>query len=805
MNIEKKIGFDRIRNKLSGLVLGDLGRSKIQEIIFNFDKKTIEKELFCVSEFKNILKNDEFPTSYYYDIRTLLKNIVAQNTYLTLESIMLLWRSLLTLGEITNFFKKEENREKYPYLLIESRRIKQYPFLIDNIKRILRNDGKIKDSASNELRRIRSEIKAKESQVSGVVRRAVADATKSGFLEDGASMSVRNGKVLIPVLAVNRKRVPGVVQDYSSTGKTVYIEPLKSVDLNNQIRDLIFEEKREIIKILIEFSDSIRPYIDDLVQNYDFLSEIDFIRAKALLAIELNANQPKIVDNQIISLRYAQHPLLLLSYKNTDKKVIPLDLEIDENHRVILISGPNAGGKSIALKTVGLLQYMVQCGFLVPVNTNSKFSVFNEIFVDIGDDQSIESDLSTYSSHLMNMKNIIDNSDENSLVLIDEFGSGTDPVMGGAIAEAILEELLKIKVKAVLNTHYSNLKYFAAQNKAIVNAAMLFDKKNLRPLYLLEIGNPGSSFAFEIAKNIGLSNSIIESAKNKTGKDAVDFDKIIGEIEAQSQKLRQEKDSLNKVKADLLNKVENYRYEKEKLVKDKKKILVQASNEAKEILLYANKSVEKTIKQIKTQKAEKNTTKAIRKKFENQKIELLNRIKNKEKKIEKEEKIFSKKEKTKPKIEVITKKIEKGDFVRVKKNGMKGRVEEIKDGIVKISVGNIRTLVKISELQKIRNKQQQESKVRVNIEMEKVEEDNFVFGIDIRGKRADEAMKIVVKYIDNALIKEISDLRILHGTGDGILRNVIRKYLKSLNYIDWYSDADIRQGGQGITLAKIKL
>lgn len=803
MNIETKIGFDKIKSKLNGLVLGDLGRSKVDEIFFDFNKNSIETKLFCISEFKHIIKESEFPTSYYYDIREFLKNIGTDNTYLNLEEIILLWRSLMTIQEILSFFKNEENREKYPYLLEKSIKVNNYPSVIENIKRIVSKEGKMKDSASPELKRIRVEIKSKESQISGIVRRAMGEATKAGYLEDGASIVVRNGKILIPVLAGNKNRVQGVVQDYSATGRTVYIEPIKSVELNNQIRDLNFEEKREIVKILVEFTDSLRPYINELLLSYEFLAEIDFIRAKALLAIELNAEQPKISDKQIVSLRYAQHPLLLMSYQNSGKKVVPLDLEVDNNQRIILISGPNAGGKSIALKTVGLQQYMVQCGFLVPAKSNSKFGIFKKIFVDIGDDQSLESDLSTYSSHLMNMKNIVEKADEKSLILIDEFGSGTDPAMGGAIAEAILEEILKKNAKAVINTHYSNLKYFAAQNSGILNAAMLFDKENLRPLYLLEVGNPGSSFAFEIAKNIGLSENIIQRAKDKTGKKAVDFDKIISEIEVQSRKLRDEQNNLKRVKADLVAKTEIYRLEKEKLIKDKKKILAEASNEAKEILLNANKSIERTIHRIKKEKADNEKTKEIRRKFETTKTQLLNKIKNDETKISKEEKKLNKKKK-KEKPENLEGKIKIGDFVITKKQGMKGKVEGIKDGMAMIIFGNTRTFVKLTELHKISNNQQNKQKVKVNIEMEKVKDNNFLFGIDLRGLRGDEAMIKIIKYIDNAVIAGASNLKILHGTGNGILRKLIRDYLQKQDYIEWYGDADIREGGQGITLVKLK-
>lgn len=805
MSIEVKIGFDKIKQKLNSYFQGELGKSLLDDIKLHFDKKVIDNELSCISEFKQIIEKELYPGGSFHDIRNVLERIRLENSYMAEEEVVLLWRTVSTIQELLSFFKKEENREEYPNLFQKSTQVKYYPFVIDAIKRILSKEGKIKDSASKELRRIRTTLKEKENQISGIVHKSLSEVERNGYLEDGAGVVVRNGKMLIPVLAAHKNKINGVVQDFSSSGKTVYIEPLKSVELNNQIRDLIFEEKREIIKILIEFTNTVRPYIDDLWKSYDFLAEIDFIRAKALLAIEMMALQPKVIEKQRIKLMHASHPLLLLSYKKFGKKIVPLDIEINDKNRIILVSGPNAGGKSIAIKTVILLQYMIQCCFLVPVNNSSEFGIFEKFFVDIGDDQSLESDLSTYSSHLFNMKKIIENSNEKSLIVIDEFGSGTDPTMGGAIAEAILEELVKKNVRAVINTHYSNLKYFAAQNDGILNAAMLFDNKNLRPLYLLETGNPGSSFAFEIAQNIGLPKIIIQKAKDKTGKDAVDFDKIITEIDTQSRKIRQERQELNRIKADFELKVEAYRNGREKLLTDKKKILDEAKNEANKILFNANKAIEKTIQEIKTKNAEKEATKKIRNKFENNKNQILNKINKDELKIKEEEKRLEQKKikqqkKKQKKSQGI---IQVGDLVMHKKQGMKGKVEDIKDGMAMMTVGNLRTFVKIADLEKVQEQAQKKEKVKVNIEMEKVESENFLFGIDVRGKRTDEALQKIAKYLDNAVIVNATNLRILHGTGDGILRQMIRQYLQSLDYVEWYGDADIRQGGQGITLVKL--
>ncbi len=797
MNIQQKLGFDKIISLFKNHISSELGKSLIDEIVFETDVEKIKTHLIYIDEFKNILQNDNLSVDNLYDIRENLNIIKVENTFLNQDEILKLWKSLNGLQVISAFFKIEDNSEKYPKLSKKCGEIKIYRFIFDLIKRILTKEGEIKNNASKNLKDIRADILAKESQVSGIIRRAFNDAKNQGILDDDANVSVRNGRMLVPVNAMYKNKLQGIVQDYSSTGRTVYIEPLKSVELNNEIRNLYFEEKREITKILIEFTNEIRPYIDDLLLNYRFLAEIDFIRAKAKFALELDCEMPKITDKPEISLRYAQHPLLFHSFRKLNKNIVPLDLELVDNQNVMLISGPNAGGKSIAVKTVGLLQYMVQCGFLVPVKKTSKFGVFNEIFVDIGDDQSIDNDLSTYSSHLMNMKNIIENATEKSLVIIDEFGSGTDPAMGGAIAEAILEALLKTNAKAVINTHYSNLKHFATQQKSIVNAAMLFDREKLKPLYLLEVGRPGSSFAFEIAKNIGLSQEIIENAKNKAGKNVINFDKIIGEMEQQAKKLRKTEYELNKTKKELADKVEIYRNQREKLVRERRKIISEAEKKVDEILKNSNKIIERTIKEIRTKQADKEQVKRIRREFENKKSSIKNAVEKEKKIIEIEEQIIEQKKKKVPKKKIVEK-INIGDFVIAKKSGLKGKVEAIKDDTAMIIAGTLRTFVKINQLEKI-GEDRSQKKVKVNIQMAETKQDSLVFSLDVRGKRTEAALQKVEKYIDNALITETKSVSILHGTGDGILRNFIRQYLKTIDEIEWFGDGDIRTGGAGIT------
>ena len=798
MNLEKKIGFDIIIEAFKKLLISDLGKSLINKITFDTNPTLIKLHLQQTYEFKKILLESNLPVENLYDLREVLENIRIENSFLNPENILKLWKSLTGLQNIVNFFKLDEHKENYPSLSKKTLEVTIQKSIFDLIKNILTKEGEIKDNASKELKRIRKEISEKESQISGIARRALNEAKKNGYLNDDANITVRNGRMLIPVNSMHKNQIQGIVQDYSSTGQTVYIEPYKSVEINNAIRNLYFDEKREITKILIEFSDEIRPYIDDLLQNYKFLAEIDFIRAKAKLAIELDCEMPKIKQNHQISLRYARHPLLLQSFKKLNKKIVPLDIELTDNERVILISGPNAGGKSIAIKTVALLQYMVQCGFLVPVKNTSEFGIFNNIYVDIGDDQSIDNDLSTYSSHLLNMKFIIENADEKSLIIIDEFGSGTDPAMGGPIAEAILEELLKTNAKAVINTHYSNLKHFAAQKEGILNAAMLFNREELRPLYLLETGRPGSSFAFEIAKKIGFSEHIINTAKEKAGKNVVDFDKIIGEMEQQAREIRKERYELDKIKKQLNDKVTSYKHEKEKIVKNRKQIISEAEEKANEILKNANKSIERTIKEIKTQNAEKDAVKKARKKFNDKKEEIKTDIAKQKNLIVKAEKKLDKKRVKKKEAKPIGGKIEVGDFVIIQKSGLKGKITEIKNDTAMIIAGNLRTSAKINMLEKIGTEKKQK-KVKVKIKLNESSNENFIFNLDLRGKRGDEAIFRIEKYIDNALIAEANEISILHGTGDGILRNLIRQYLRSVKEIEWFGDADIRMGGQGIT------
>jgi len=803
MDLREKIGFNKVLEYLDRY-LSDIGRTLLSQINFSVNYQKISNDLKSISEFIDILSNHNFPVDYYFDLRSSLKKIEVKGLYLNEIDLLRLALSLQTLKAIKQFFANVEFSLKFNTLRKLANKIAFFPFIVERIYKVINKQGEILDSASKELLSIRRNLLDLRTRVNVLIQSIYKQAKAQGIVEADANIVVRGGKFLIPVLAAKKNRLPGIVQDQSATGKTVYIEPFKLVELHNEITELEFAEKREIIRILTQLADDIRPYIPELLYNYEILAEFDFIRAKALLAIEMEAEMPQLVDYAYIDLQKARHPLLFLSYKKIGKKVVPLDLKLDDKERIVLISGPNAGGKSVALKTVGLVQYMVQCGFLPPVRFSSTIGIFDKIFIDIGDDQSIENDLSTYTSRLLNIKKIVEQATENSLVLIDEFGSGTDPTFGGALAEAVLEEFLKKKVKAVITTHYSNLKHFASIHQGIVNAAMLFDSDNLKPLYILQKGRPGSSFAFEIASSIGLSEKIISSAKSKLGQSQVDFDNILLDLEKERQKLTSQREKYDKLIQELKEKAEKYKIEYEKLLREKKQIIRQANEQVDELMARANSLIENTIRQIKEKQANKQATRNIRMRFEKQKKSLNIQRRKLETQVNKALESVVKKHRQK-KHEITQ--IQIGDYVKHNKTGIKGQVLEIKDNRALVLMGNIKTILKLNELEKLssdeaRDLKQQEKKGGVKVDMQKPNQ--FITALDVRGLRVDEALQKVVKFLDAALVANIGEVRILHGTGDGILRKNIREYLSKEDFVQWYGDAEPKFGGPGITIVRLK-
>jgi DNA mismatch repair protein MutS2 len=821
-NFEEKIGFDKIRKLLKNKTLSTLGAIRADEMIFYISKDIIETQLNETKEFKHICeKYDDFPTNYFFDVKPYLEKIKIENTYLTVSELFDLKRSLETIKLIILFFKNKENDE-FPYLKKLIGNVMVYPFVYEKIDAIINKNGQIKDNASPELKNIRIELSSKQSTISKVINEILKRALKEGLLDEDASVTIRDGKMLIPVPSSNKRKIKGFIHDESATGKTSFIEPLESIELNNAIKELEFAERREIIKILTAFSNEIRPYISELIQNFDFLAEIDFIRAKALFSIEINAVLPKISDKNLLDYRYAIHPLLFLNFRKEKRKVIPLDLEINENQRIVLISGPNAGGKSVCLKTVGLLQYMFQSGLLIPIKETSTVGIFNNIFIDIGDEQSLENDLSTYSSHLLNMKHFVENADEKTLILIDEFGTGTEPVIGASIAESILEELNKNKTNGIITTHYTNLKHYASQTEGIVNGAMLFDSVNMQPLFQLEVGKPGSSFAFEIAAKIGLPIQIIKNAESKVGKDQVNFEKHLQEIETDRKYFKEQNRKLDQLQKDLENKIIKNESEIEFTLNQRKNILNISKEQAKNILLTANKLIENTIYEIKKVDANKELTKEIRKEFEEAKIEFIDTQEEEERKIL--EKIEKLKQKEKNKIEnpklpkplkaikpdekVEESTIKIGDTVKIDKRENYGEIEEIKDDTAMVVMGNLRSFINLKRLEKVSKKEvkkaekQKEQIITVNWEQNRTR-DEFLFGLDIRGMRAEEALQKVMQYLDDAIVANASELKILHGTGNGILRQLIRDYLRTQPVVKSCKDERIQLGGSGITIVEL--
>ncbi len=811
-NFEEKIGFDKIRGHLKNHCLSTLGKDKVDALIFLTSFNGIKTELGLAQEFKEIIEEEEsFPIQHFFDVRESLKHLKIEGTSIEPEKLFEMKRSLEEIKAITTFLAKADE-EKYPNLKMLAGHVPIYPFVLERINKIIDKNGVIKDSASPELQSVRRSLQSKVSGASKVMHNILQKAKNESIIEADTQLTIRDGKMLIPVAATNKRKIKGYVADESSTGKTSFIEPVEIIELNNEIRELEFAERREILKILLAFSNDIRPYIDDLLEGYDFLGEIDFIRAKALFAKKIGGNHPILKGKSGFNIKNAKHPLLYLAFEKEGKKVVPLDISLSQNKRLILISGPNAGGKSVCLKTVGLLQYMLQCGLLVPVNEDSTMGLFKSLFIDIGDEQSLEDDLSTYSSHLKNMQKLIETANEKSLVLIDEFGSGTEPAVGGAIAEAMLEEFVKLNIYGVITTHYGNLKHFASSANNMINGAMLFDNQLMKPLYELEIGRPGSSFAFEIAKKIGLPFDLLKLAENKVGKQHVDFDKHLQEIEKERKRLQNLNKKLGQKETHLENVLKKYEEETKLTAQRRKEIIAEAKQTAENILSGVNKTIEKSIYDIRKANAEKEKTKKVRKNIDQLKEDTTKRFKQEgkflSKKVENiERKKRSKKEEVDEKEE-LSLEISVGDKVKLKETGGLGEVMELKDNKALISLGNMQMYLDKSQIEKISSKQFKKQSKTIATEPNKISWDvskvknKFSYGLDVRGKRADEALQMVTNYIDDCIMVEALEVKILHGKGNGILRQLIRDYLKTVNVIKSARDEKIDLGGAGITVVK---
>ncbi|MBQ6729722.1 MAG: Smr/MutS family protein [Bacteroidales bacterium] len=786
-NFEQKIGFASIRQMLSDLCISQMGLEQAETMAFSTDKALILKSLEQTEEFIGLLQSGvPFPMRDFHDLREAFHRIQIDGTCLNVEDLFALKPSLNVVEAILRYGHSDSsNTTPRIKSLIESIFIERSIFT--EVNRLVDDKGEIPDNASTELLEIRQSIRRKQGGIEKRIRQIMGDAKTAGWVDQKAELTVRDGRLVIPVKASDKRAIRGFIHDESATGQTVYIEPAEIFDTSNEIKELEYAERREIHRILMAFTRLLRPYLSELRKAWFMLGELDFIRAKALMANEISGVKPEIKDIPYINWQQARHPLLEKKLKAQGKSIVPLDLALDETDRILVISGPNAGGKSVCLKTTGLLQYMLQCGLMPPMRVDSQCGLFDNLFIDIGDEQSILDDLSTYSSHLINMKALLEQADEKTLFLIDEFGTGTEPQLGGAIAEAILLELNKKQAFGMVTTHYANLKLLADNHEGIVNGAMLFDTRFMQPMYIMMTGKPGSSFAFEIAKKIGFPKQILDDAANITGDQHLKFEKQLQQLEVDKKAIRKKEQDLRIADQLLTEVVEKYKGLLAELESKKKQYLRDAAAEAQELIQKANSQIERTIKEIKEAQAEKNKTKEIRQNLEKTKEEIAQKAKEVAEAKKKEE------------AEVVLK---VGDTVCIEEMQVVGEIIAISDTDATILFDSIRLRTSPDKLRKVsraeaRKTQRNWQRGIASDLSEKAE--HFDLTLDVRGKRAEEALDIVDKYLDEAKLLSIKEVSILHGKGNGILRKLIREKLSRNHDVERFCDASLETGGTGIT------
>lgn len=829
-NFEQKIGFDQIRQLVKGKCLSTLGMERVDEMAFSDDYREIDRRLEQVMEFISILQGeDDFPSQYFFDVRSSLKRIRVEGLYMDESELFDLRRSLETIRDVVRFLRQtddeedEEAHSPYPALYELAGEVMVFPMLIARINDILDKFGKVKDNASLELLRIRRELAATTGSISRSLNSILRTAQAEGYVEKDVTPTMRDGRLVIPVAPGMKRKIRGIVHDESATGKTVFIEPAEVVEANNRIRELEGEERREIIRILTDFSSVVRPHVPALLQSYEFLAEVDFIRAKALWGMETGSGKPSLEERQVVDWFDAVHPLLQISLAKHGKKVVPLDIELTREQRILLISGPNAGGKSVCLKTVGLLQYMLQCGMPVSMNERSHAGVFRHIFIDIGDEQSIEDDLSTYSSHLTNMKNMMKYCDGQSLILIDEFGGGTEPQIGGAIAEAVLKRFNQKGTFGVITTHYQNLKHFAEDHEGVVNGAMLYDRHEMRALFQLQIGNPGSSFAVEIARKIGLPEDVIADASEIVGSEYIQSDKYLQDIVRDKRYWETKRQNIRRREKQMEETIARYERELEELDRSRKEILKKAKEDAGRLLEESNARIENTIRTIKEAQAEKERTREVRQNLADfrRQVEEADKAAMEEKIARKMDRLREKQERRKerkerqgnePSVQPVlkVKPIGAGDYVRIKGQTSVGQVMELNGKNAVVMFGLMKTNVKADRLERADAPKQTNTMAKATFVSSETQDRmyekklNFKQDIDVRGMRGDEAVQAVTYFIDDAILVGVSRVRILHGTGSGILRTLIRQYLATVPGVADFKDEHVQFGGAGITVVDLK-
>ena len=833
---ESKIGFDEIRSLLRERCLSPLGKEKVDEMEAGSDAGEINERLAQVREFRRLQEEaDDFPMQYFFDVRQAVGRLRLEGTHLDEGELFDLKRSLDTICRIVDYLNRGdgggEGEKSYPYPALRrlAGGVATFPRLVEAIDGILDKFGRIKDSASPQLAAIRRELARTEGGISRTLHGILRSAQSEGLVDKDVTPAIRDGRLVIPVTQGLKRRIRGIVHDESASGKTVFIEPAEVVEANNRIRELEADERREIIRILTEFAARVRPHVRPILESYKLLAAIDFINAKAALARLTNGIEPCVEPRPHIDWIRAVHPLLALSLGKQGKAVVPLDITLTQEKRILIISGPNAGGKSVCLKTVGLVQYMLQCGLSVPIGERSRTGVFGNIFIDIGDEQSIDDDLSTYSSHLTNMKQMMRHADPATLLLVDEFGTGTEPQIGGAIAEAVLKQFCRRGAYGVITTHYQNLKHFADAHEGVANAAMLYDRHEMRPLFQLSIGRPGSSFAIEIARKIGLPEEVISDAAAIVGSDYIQSDKYLQDIVRDKRYWESKRQAIHQREKSLEQTIARYENEVRELEQSRKDIIGKARQQAEELLGQSNRMIEKTIREIRESQAEKAETKKIREELEAFKAgvkdtdtaaddELIARKmrqiqerkarREKRKRDKENEKLKTGNEQLKTGNEQSAPPLAPGDTVRIKGLTAVGRIEAIDGKTATVIFGGMRTKMRAGRLERADAPKSEEPKPYAAVSRqtrEAIDSRKLAFkqDIDVRGMRGDEALTAVTYFIDDALLVGMPRVRILHGTGSGILRQLIRQYLATVPAVASFRDEHVQFGGAGITVVEL--
>ena len=846
---EHKLGFDEIRRLLKERCLSTLGKEKVDEMTFSTDCREVNEWLTQVREFRRLQEaKDDFPMQYFFDVREAISRIRLENTHLEEDEVWDLRRSLETIANMVRYLNRSEDDTndgqelQYPYPALHrlTEGVTTFPAMIRRIDSILDKFGKIKDSASMTLASIRHELEKTQGSISRTLYTILHSAQKDGLVEKDAAPTMRDGRLVLPVSPSVKRRINGIVHDESATGKTVFIEPAEVVEANNKVRQLEAEERREVIRILTVFTDEVRPHVTEIIDSYLFLAQIDFIYAKSEWAKLTKAFEPVVEDKPHIDWIHAVHPLLQLSLEKKGEKVVPLDITLTQEKRILIISGPNAGGKSVCLKTTGLLQYMLQCGLPIPIGDRSTTGLFHHILIDIGDEQSIENDLSTYSSHLMNMKQMMKQANADSLLLIDEFGSGTEPTIGGAIAEAMLNQFWKKQTFAVITTHYQNLKHFAEDHPGVVNGAMLYDRHEMQALFQLAIGQPGSSFAIEIARKTGIPEEVIREASDIVGSDYIQSDKYLQDIVRDKRYWEGKRQTIHQHEKSLEHKISRYDDELSDIERQRKEILRKAREQAEELLRESNKKIENAIREIREAQAEKERTREVREELQQFREQVVHddtrglmsqedfaeklrqmeerKARKAKRKAEKgeQQKAASEKLAAYAKASAVedNRPLQAGDTVRIKGLDTIGKIETISGKQATVIFGDVKTKMKVEQLEHATKSKQEKTTTNKHealaVKTSKItratmedRRQNFHQDIDVRGMRGDEAVNAVMHFLDDAILVGMSRVRILHGTGTGVLRQLIRQYVATVPNVSHFRDEHVQFGGAGITVVDL--